>query len=193
VLLAACSGEPRRIASYPSSSGVSSGAGAETYTGQRVYRAFLELEVADVEAAAEKAEELAYEYGGSLYSSHFWEAEGKTCATLVIEIPNRQFERLRVRLLRLGSLKSESTLGEWREVGGGWESEIILSLRPAAASWPRVDLPGWRPAATFRRALGVFLSIAGFLLDILIWLTVVVGPFVLLGWGLAKLITRQHR
>ncbi|MBN2550223.1 MAG: hypothetical protein JXB15_13755 [Anaerolineales bacterium] len=57
------------------------------------------------------------------------------------------------------------------------------------------DLPGigWNPGRTLRSALGVFLSIFGFLADIIIWLLVVVGPFVLLGWGGMKLARRLRR
>jgi hypothetical protein len=194
--LAACSGEPTRIAAYPAGSRGSSGAGAGSPSRALAYSAYLELEVVDVKAAAERAEELALDYGGYLSSSHLWEQDGKTYATLEIEVPMRQFDRLRERLLRLGSLESESKTGAWVEPGRtGWEgySQIILSLRPAGISWPQIDPPRGRPLRTLERAFGVFLAIAGFLLDIVIWVVVIVGPFALLGWGLMKLIPKLRR
>ncbi len=193
---AACSSGPRQIASYPSGSRGSSRAGPSGSSYELVYSAYLELSVANIEAAAERAEQLAYDYGGYLSSSHFWEQDGRTYATLVLEIPSREFDRVREKLLRLGTLESERTDGEWvgyDSPGKESYSQIILSLKPAGFAWPAIQPPGWRPLRTLERALQVSLAIFGFLLDVLIWIVVIAGPFVLLGWALWKLIPRQRR
>jgi len=39
---------------------------------------------------------------------------------------------------------------------------------------------------TLSAAFGVLVTSLGFLLDVAIWLAVVVGPFVFVGWGLRK-------
>ena len=58
--------------------------------------------------------------------------------------------------------------------------EFRLAYYPLRGSWrPAVG----NPERTFASALQVFTTIFGFLVDILIWLLVVVGPFVLLVWG----------
>jgi hypothetical protein len=46
---------------------------------------------------------------------------------------------------------------------------------------------------TFQRAFGVFVNIFGFLVDIVIWVGVVIGPFLLIGWGIWSAIKRLHR
>jgi hypothetical protein len=43
---------------------------------------------------------------------------------------------------------------------------------------------------TFRAAFSVFAALFTYLVDILIWLTVVGGPFVLMGLGLRALVRR---
>jgi hypothetical protein len=52
--------------------------------------------------------------------------------------------------------------------------------------------PAWRPARTLQQAFSVFLSIFGFLTDILIWVVVVVGPFLLIGLGIGLIIRKRR-
>jgi hypothetical protein len=196
--LPACSGEPRRIAEYPAGNrpGSQGSTGPGSAWRALAYSAYLELEVTNVESAAKRAEQLAYDYGGYTTDSHFWQQDGKTYATLVLEVPTRQFDRLRERLLRLGSLEDESTTGEWVDPDTlDWDpySQIILFLKPRDFTWPRLELPQWRPLQTLERAFGVSLAIFGFLVDVLIWVIVIGGPFLLLGWGLKRLVLRLRR
>jgi hypothetical protein len=196
LILAACSSGPRQIASFPSSDLGSSGAGSSDSLDDLVYSAYLEITVTNTQSAAERAEQWAYDCGGFLSSSQFFEQDGKIYSILVIQIPSREFDPFRERLLRLGRLENERVDGKWVDTDhSGWESysQVILSLEPAGFDWPAVQPPSWRPLRTLEHALQVSLSILGFLVDVLIWVVVVAGPFVLLGWGLKKLIPRLHR
>lgn len=48
----------------------------------------------------------------------------------------------------------------------------------------------WDPAVTFRAAFGVFLKLFQLLVDALIWIVVVAGPFVLMGVGAVVVLRR---
>jgi hypothetical protein len=72
-------------------------------------------------------------------------------------------------------------------------SQISLELRPRTLAWRGIHIGAWDPGRTFARALQVSLAIFGFLADILIWLVVVLGPFVLLAWGVWALVARLRR
>ncbi len=198
-LLAGCSwsGEPKIIAAFPSERGV---ADAERYIpphhpGAIVYHAEIELEVSKTEATAERARALAAEFGGYLDSSTSWRQDGERFYRLVLAVPVVYFDDLRDALVGLGDLKRESVWGEKVLYGKGGlhnYSTITLQLIPREGIWPSLNLRGWEPALTFQRAFEVFISIFGFLVDILIWVVVVVGPFLLIGW-LGWLVLRKAR
>ena len=70
-------------------------------------------------------------------------------------------------------------------------SHITLHLRPRLVSVPPIDpIEGWDPVRTFQNAFAVFVRIFGFMVDILIWITVVLGPFILVTW-LGFLLVRR--
>ena len=161
-----------------------------------VYRLFLELQVPNVETAAERAEDLSYRHGGYLVSTQTWYVDGRQNTTLVLAVPNINFEGLRLELRGLGKLVSESMSGElvdsYPRVHTPY-SHITLHLRSYQTSPPVIDTGiGWDPVQTFRNAFGVFVKIFGFLADIAIWLLVVVGPFALL-IGLGFILARRIR
>lgn len=180
-LLAACAGNPspRLIAALPA------GGEGQSYSIpplQMVYDAVMEIVVFDPTASAAKAGELAESYGGYLISSQTERWETGTQVTVVLAVPANNFEKLRSALLRLGKLKRERLYGEWQ--AGGWYeySEVTVTFTASAFQLP--SLPsGWNPGRTFRQALNVFLTVFGFLADIIIWVVVVIGPFALLLWG----------
>jgi hypothetical protein len=154
-----------------------------------IYDATLDLEVSNVERAAERAKEVAFEQGGYLVSAQSWYRDGEKHTTIVLAVPAVRFDSTREDLLRLGTL-----VGEWissdlvspgRSVGDTY-SQITVYLHPKDSRLPEISLPKWRPVRTFERAWEVFISIFGFLLDIVIWIMVVAGPFVLIGWGATK-------
>jgi len=199
-LLAACGGgaNPQLIGSYPKGP-----ASSPTYPPPPanllvVHNAYLELEVGSTDAAAQRATQLADDYGGYLVSSQSWYADSRKYTTLTLAVPVAQFETLRQSLLSLGSLVGERVSSDVVSITGhgadAWNtfSTITVQFRPALPSFslPSVTGPGWNPARTFEQAFRVFASIFTFLVDIVIWVVVVVGPFALMGLGLRALLRR---
>jgi hypothetical protein len=199
--LAACSGSatPQLIGSYPKG-----GESSATYPPPPanllvVYNAYLELEVSNVDSAADRAIQTAYDHSGYLVSSQSWYQGSRKYATLTLAVPVAQFESTKKALLRLGTLITENASGELVNTGSGatdWNtfSNITVQLRstPAALELPSLPSIGWSPMRTFEQAFGVFASIFTFLVDIVIWVAVIVGPFVLMGLG-ARALMRQWR
>ena len=146
--------------------------------------------------AADRAENLAAQYGGYLASSHHWEGQDGVTYTLELAVPPEYFEDLHADLLELGDLQRETIWEDWQSYRASRQrvySRITLILEPAISL--RVDFPrsGWNPARTLQKATQVFFAIFGFLVDVLIWVVVVAGPFVLLGWGLYALVRRRRK
>ncbi len=193
---AACSSStgPEQIAAYPNEMPI---AVAPRYPDTTViYNATLDLEASNVERAAERAKEIAFEQNGYLVSSQSWYQDGEKHINIVLAVPAARFEDTRNDLLRLGSV-----IGEWissellHSQGETWEtySQITLYLHPRPVVFPDLSLPEWRPVRTFERAWEVFISIFSFLLDVVIWVVVVAGPFVLIGWGIKLLVQRWRK
>lgn len=193
LLLAACSpgGAPRLIGAQPRS-GVPVPANAHV-----VYTAYLTLEVADVDAAADRAVGYAGDYGGYLVESRAWTSEGRRYETLTLAVPVPNFDGLRAALLGLGTLVSETVSSEPKPIGrDDWNTftHIVVELQPARSV---IALPapprlwGWDPGRTFSQAFGVTFGIFAFLADVLIWVVVVIGPFALAGWLVWRLVRRR--
>jgi len=166
------------IASYPS---LIAPEGVENI----IYHASLLMEVRNVERAADKAILLAEHFNGYLVNSQSWFQNNEQYIHLVITVPVWYFEEMHVELLKLGRVKSEQISGDiipGMEYAHGQYSHFTLQLHPKASAFGSVSLPDWRPIQTFQQAWGVFMAIFGFILDIVIWVLVVAGPFVLLGW-----------
>jgi len=198
---AACSGSatPQLIGSYPKG-----GESSATYPPPPanllvVYNAYLELEVSNVDSAADRAIQAAYDRGGYLVGLQAWYQGNRKYATLTLAVPVGQFESTKKALLRLGTLISESFSGDLVSTGYGsdhWNtfSNITVQLRPAASlTLPSLPSTGWNPARTFEQAFGIFAAIFTSLIDVVIWVAVVVGPFVLVGLGARALIRRLRR
>lgn len=184
--------EPRLIGYYPS---------AERAANQVVvYTVWMELEVRDPAAAAEKASQMAYDSGGYLSASQSWYQGDDPYITLELAVPTPRVDELRRKLAGLGDLLSERVAGELSSAPPGRTpfSTIHVQLRQGGFSLPdfptpRWPLPDWRPLRTLAQAWQVFLAIFGFLVDVLIWLLVVPGPFVLLAWVAVRLWRRRQR
>ena len=183
--LTACSAStsPQQIAVYPKDAPIAIAPHPSVVI---VYRAYLEIIVTDVEKAADRAVQYAYDYSGYLAGSQSWYTDGRKITTIVLAVPTANFHGLRQTLLGLGHLVSENISGEPAEphYGEAWKeySYITLQLRPSAARIPAFPISSWDPGRTLQRALSVSIAILGFLADILIWVIVVVGPFILIGW-----------
>lgn len=193
--LAACSGasQPQLIASYPSKS---EPGGQPVAHEQFVYDAFMEMEVWDAEAAAARAEERAGDFGGYLVSSQSWTQSRQQHIQLVLAVPVPNYAALHQAILDLGTLQSERVSGQWvnSQYSSDWGvySEITVIFHPKSLDRPVILTTGWNPAYTLERAWKVFVTIFSFLVDILIWVIVLLGPFILMGLGL-KVIIRKLR
>ena len=148
------------------------------------------MEVSNVERAAERAKEIAFEQGGYLVSANSWYRDGEKHTTVVLAVPAIRFDSTRDDLLRLGELAGEWVSSELVSTSSGTldtYSQITVYLHPKDSVLPEISLPKWRPVRTFEKAWDVFVSIFGFLIDIVIWVTVVGGPFLLIGWVIKRL------
>jgi len=197
-LLAACSGggAPELIAAQPAGEAIATFPMVQPPPGQVVYNAILELGVAHVDQAADKAKGVAFDHSGYLVNAQSWYQEGEKHTMLILAVPAAHFEAARNRLLRLGSLVSESVSGDLSGGDGSqWTtySHITVYLRPLKYSQPDLAVPKRRPLVTLTKAWEVFLYIFGFILDVIIWVTVVGGPFLLIGWMVLKLLRRRQR
>jgi hypothetical protein len=200
VLLAACSGrtatEPELIASFPAQQPLNPQPINPPQSIQYVYDASLELDVANLERAADQAVDLASQYSGYLLNSHSWQSGDIQHTRLVLAIPAVNFDSAYNALSSLGDLVTQHITGQWVSTrpGDGWNvySQITLQLNHPDSAWPRLT-GGWSPLRTLQSAWNVFVAIFGFLADVVIWLVVIAGPFLLLAWLLRLVIAKFRR
>ena len=189
--MAACTGSaPKQIALSPKENPIAQYPSQITI----LYRAYMELKVSDVDRAAENATRLTYDYGGYLAGSQSWYTDGHKVTTVELAVPTANFEGLRITLRGLGDLVSESISGE--TTSGGYPqsfSTITVQFRPGGINLPPIDSGGWHPLSTVQSAFQVFLTIFGFLADILIWVLIVGGPFFLIFLGIRIAMRRMRR
>lgn len=205
LILAACqpgANTPRQIAAYPNENNSQSYSPPQgvPQTAILVYDASLDLTVWNVEAAANSALQKAADYGGYLSSSNTWISNGQTFATLTFALPAGNYDRALNAFKRLGTVTHEQVSGKlYPSYSGqsGWDytSHITLNLsqRFETVEWPSIDVSDARPMQTLSAAFSVLVTLLGFLLDVTIWLTVVVGPFMLVGWGIRRWVKGSMR
>ena len=191
VLLTACSnaGAPEQIAAYSMEKPIA--VYPQPPESTLIYNATLDIEVSDVERAAERAKQIAFEAGGYLISAQSWYRDGEKHSTMVLAVPVYRFDSVRDELMRLGKLSGEWISSELTSPGSSTSqqySQITVYFHPRESSLPKISLPNFHPLNTIEKAFGVFTSIFGFILDILIWIIIVVGPFILVGLGIRRLI-----
>ena len=194
LLLTGCaaSAGPVQVASFPLATPI-----AKYPPDPILYRTYIELLVSDVDHAAETAAYRTSAYNGYLVSSDAWYADGRKVISLELAVPTYNFENLRQELLGLGQVVNESLSGQPVDPPSYSHpveySQITLQLRPSGYFVPPpIQPPTWRPARTLHQAFSVFLSIFGFLTDILIWVLVVAGPFLLIGLGIGVIIRKRR-
>jgi hypothetical protein len=195
-LLTACAAPvgPIQVASFPLVTPI-----AKYPPDPILYRSYIEVLVSDVDRAAETAAYRATANNGYLVSSDSWYADGRKVISMELAVPTYNFENLRQDLLSLGQVVNESLSGQpanpppYNHPVG--YSQITLQLRPVGYYVPPPVVPpppAWRPVRTLQQAFSVFLTIFGFLTDILIWVVVVAGPFLLIGLGISLIIRKRR-
>jgi hypothetical protein len=185
IFVTACNGTdlPEVIATYPRQ---------EVGQAQAVVtEAQVELSVRDVKSAALKVIDLALTHGGYLIEE---QSSGNTRHTLTVWLPAGNFNGFYRGLLALGQLEGEritETVGEHPLR----DTHVTIALRQSNVvyAYPAPVNRSWNPANTARAAATVFLSLFRAVVDALIWILVVAGPFALMFLGLLALIRRLHR
>jgi hypothetical protein len=200
LILAGCAGEsesPRLVASYPTENEIA------IYPflppgGSVVYDAEITLEVANFRESLRRTENLVYAYGGYLSSSQSWYQDDRPFGIVVLAVPSVYFDQVHQELLTMGNLVAERVSGEVIQPHSGSEgwrlySQVVVHLQQRDSAVFAASLPDWRPLRTLRSAWGILISILGFLTDILIWIGVVAGPFLFLGWIVNRLLKRGKK
>ena len=163
----------------------------------RVYNTSLDIEVADVDGAARQATQFATQAGGYLIEAQSWYQAERRHTRLNLSVPPGQFDYVRGSLIGLGRVVDEQLTSQpapYQIYPPPPESTIAVTF-VAARAWPTLPEPpnlGWSPARTFAQAFDLLAGIITVLVDVLIWICVVIGPFVLLGLGLRWLARRSR-
>ena len=199
--LAACSAKsPQLIGAQPKQIG---SAGYSSFpTWPIVYNAYMEMEVTDAGATVRAAAQVARDYGGYLADGQVvdeesWGAQKWSWNVVDLVIPAPNFDGAHNALLSLGRLVREDISGEPlggrpdEAVSAGW-SRLTVHFREVPGTWAPVQ-PGWNPGRTLQKAFAWFARIFTFLADVVIWVVVVGGPFVLMGWGAVALWRRLQK
>lgn len=186
LLAVACDGTqlPQVIASYPRQD--------PPPPNTAVTEAHLELEVRDMDAAVETVEHLAARYGGYVVETQHWGSHETRAATLTVLVPAADFKAFNRALRALGPPTSER-LTERVDGYRVRSTQVRVILRETAPALVAPRRAGWNPVATFRAAFAVFTSVFQVLVDGLIWIVVVAGPFALMALGLLALMRRLRR
>jgi hypothetical protein len=158
----------------------------------------LSLQVDDVSYATSQAIDLAQSYGGWVVDRYCRGEGAEQVANLILAVPASAAERLRRTLTGLGQVTDQVS---WTDHSGcitcAETSYIYLELTPRPPTWvekpPASRSSDWSPAWTLRHAWQVTAGIFSFLLDGLIWIAVVAGPFVLIGLGILYLVRRARK
>lgn len=181
LILAACTNiaqsTPRLISSFPAD-------GTNPPIPGLIYQGMLEMKVSSISEATQMASGYAISWGGYVQSVQTWESDGRAYARMELVTPTSFFEDLLQDLSTLGKTISRQINAD-RPNSVGFNngfSSVTLSLQQSGFDWPNVNLPNWRPLRTLQQAGSVTLSLMSFLLDVLIWLLVLGGPFVFLVW-----------
>ena len=187
LLATACDGTqlPRVIARYPQ--GDAGQQGQVAAPSFAVTEARVELSVPDISRAAAEVADLAAAYGGTLLDEQRWRSRGAYHASITLLLPVYRFDAFLRGLQEVGEVQSQRLT----ESGayGRRDTHVTVLLHEETAS----QRDGWDPALTFSKAFAVFLGLFQTMVDGLIWVVVVAGPFVLMALGLLVALRRVRR
>ncbi len=182
-LLTACS--PHLIAAQPREKAIATYP-APVYP-QSTCTATLELGVTDVAESEAALAEIAAQHNGYVQEATAWYENDQRHSAVTLRIPAYAFQAARTEVRALGRVRDEWGQASPCRPGTGY-AQITVYLHPKSGGSP----PS-RPLRTLQRAWGVTLTLFGYLLDALIWLTVVGGPIALLAWGAYTLYRKIRR
>ena len=195
LLLCGCSASGRDaklVAAFPQGERYPNAAAMCAQTGYPgdACHAYMVISTLEPLRVAGRAEDLVESYRGYRVDGQPYSCSTGKGYTLVLAVPGEHFEVVLKSLRRLGRVEYETT---WREGPPGYRdgwARVVLELRPSArAAWPRPE-NNWNPVTTFLSALRVAFLIFRVLVDVLIWVLVVAGPFAFVWLGLRALQRR---
>ncbi|GAB4521215.1 MAG: hypothetical protein Fur0018_01480 [Anaerolineales bacterium] len=172
-LLTACA--PHLIAAQPREKAIATYP-APVYP-QSTCAVTLELAVADVPASEAALAKIAARYDGYVQDVSTWYENGQRHSAVTLDVPAYAFQAARTDVRSLGSLLNEWGGASPCRTNSGY-AQITAYLHPHTD-----ETPPSRPLRTLQSAWRVTRTLFGYLLDALIWLTVVGGPIALLAWG----------
>jgi len=161
--------------------------------------AYLEIGVTDVTRAVQRAEEMAYHNDGTLVSQSSWVEQNELRTSVTLAVPTHYSHRLITGLEALGDLRRKEVTSDVEDApmsataDGSRLSYITVVFFHQGFTWPEIQIGGWNPGRTIANAFAVFVTIFGFLADLVLWLAIVLGPFALIGWGLWALLHRKRK
>ena len=161
-----------------------------------IYNAILEIEASNPQKAADRAEDLAYRYGGYLISSRSWYVNGEKYNSVVLAVPSANYDNLYNAVSGLGNLISSTVTGQLVESPPSRATStatITANFHRGGFDWPSLPHIGWNPGETISSAFRVFLTIFGFIADIFLWVLIVFGPFVLMAWGAWAIVRKVNK
>lgn len=159
-----------------------------------VYHAQIELRVGSISTSVDDIMDLARKFGGYTTYVYTWYQDTEEHATVIVSVPSFNYDSLYTRILRLGDLQEEIIIGELSSSAYRDRSQLEMSSITVHLTekgfFNSTRSNGWRPLTTFSNAAEVAGVIFRFLFDVLIWVVVIAGPFVLIGWGIRQVA--QH-
>lgn len=184
---------PELIGSYPSNSTGNQSKAYTTNDTSLVYEAEIDLHVRDVYRTSEKITRLANQYGGYLVDSQTWYLGDEDHARLIVKVPSSNFFPMYNAIKKLGEVEFETYIGEpdydqWKGKISGEMSEIVIHLRSTPSWYDFKPDSDWWPLITFQSAFDVSKMIITFIIDVLIWIIVVLGPLALVFFGIKRIL-----
>jgi hypothetical protein len=196
ILTACAGGSPLQIAAYPAEPTTGPRAIArEPYPNGEVIttNADFELSVDDVDRAAGRVTQVAYDLGGYVTRSQAWMQDGLKRTSLELSIPAYQFDNLRRRLLEIGALNADRELNEVTNPEDARNRSTFVTVRLRQAGFAIGGDGGWNPIRTFSSAFNVVGAIFHVVADVAIWVLVVGGPFILIGLFVRYVVRRSRK
>ncbi len=193
IFLMGCSLEPPTpalIASYPGQPGQDrQQTPADPHQMVVRYSADLTIAVTDVKGAILEATDRVQRHGGYVSSLRSWQSGGRTHASMVVNVPTRQFGQVRLELHGIGDLVRESISGDPISPATGFDprtpfSQLRLHIQPQSSRLITL-VNAFR--GMFARDYQILLSYSrwsGFLSRLLAGALLLFGPFIWLGWWL---------
>jgi hypothetical protein len=117
--------------------------------------------------------------GGYVFEQFDHYEKGERHVVIEANVPTNGLKSFEASLASIGNLTGSSPSAFH---SGEYMTQVRVTLSPKIPPASYVEIRGWRPGETFEAALGVLGSILRVLIDFLIWVGVLIGPFFILGY-----------